>query len=177
MRFRAGAAGFILLLLPIIAGCQAREQTEQAVCPPTSTPGGSSPQPLRPSAPDYDQLKAIDDNLRWMATPWGESYAGHQVDSDSGRVTLWRKPSHEFDAAVDAVPHAERITVICAPHSFLELWWVVHDLPSEAAGHRLSAWARYDGTCAQVETDAVEEVRRELTLRFPAAPLCFAEPA
>jgi hypothetical protein len=181
MSRKAVAVLALALLMPLASGCSRSEQTEQAVCPPTSTPGGSSPQPLRMSAPDYEQLKVIDDSLRSMATPWSESYAGHGVDSDTGRVTLWRKPSHEFDAAVEAIPHPERITVICAPHSFIELWWVAHDLtgdlPGEVAGHRFSAWPRYDGTCAQVETESVEPVRRELTLRFPSAPLCFAEPA
>jgi hypothetical protein len=135
---------------------------------------------LPTDAAGFQQLKVIDDSLLAMAHPWRDSYAGHAVDSASGRVTLWRKPSRGFDQALQAIPQADRITVVCAPHSRAELERVVHDLLGTdmaglAGSQPYSAWARHDGTCAQVESTSIEPVRRDLTQRFPAAALCFVQ--
>jgi hypothetical protein len=138
---------------------------------------GATPQPSNAAS-----LSEITNSVHVLAeSRFADFYAGVAMDTETDRVSVWRKPSAEFDRALKALPGHDKIDIYCAPHSLKGLlevsetlsqdatYWETQGLPLYRFGPRV------DGTCVEVFVTDPEHAAKELGRHYPGLPLCFAK--
>jgi hypothetical protein len=124
-------------------------------------------------------LDAIADEIAVLGEEsFTDSFAGIEVNTQEDLVDVWRRPSKEFDAAIDAKSWADRVRLHDAPHSAVELRQVAEQVAADT-----SYWSKrglsvcsvggpmHRGICVEVITDNPARANEEFKNRYPMALL------
>lgn len=125
------------------------------------------------------RLNAVADRIRDLGQRrFPDVYSGVEVRAEEDVVIAYRRASADFDRSVRAefpdapvrfqdAPHAERELTTWAEQVRRDLpYWQARNTPVHGVV------VRHDGTCVELHTMTVDEVRSHAALRYPGMPVC-----
>lgn len=144
----------------------------------TGTSAGSPPSPEPTTESHESAVSTSAGQVQQLGERFPAHYAG--LELVAGQIVVYRKPSTDFDQALQDLHLSAEVVVRDAPYSAAELQPLVERIQGDFAYWRglgvpiSTVGARHDGTAVEVGTERPDQASRLFSQRYGTVPPAVA---